>query len=253
MLTDGYNIRQVMSMINIAVVYDEPIFIDTLINKIADCCSSLGIEYLVDKYSNGYSILENYKKYHLIFLDIEMPLIDGITIAEKINELKNESEFPCFAFVTSHDELVFDALNSFPYSFIRKSDVNNETALRNCIIKLSKIVKDNSKTIKLRTNRQDIILKISDIIYIEKLKNYSYIHTASEKYSVKSSLKDYEILLSKYGFIRCQEGYIVNLNNVCRIYDKSIMLSNNETVPISRNKVNSVKEAFMKRIVCLNG
>ncbi len=45
MLTDGYNIRQVRSMINIAVVDDEPIFIDTLINKIADCCSSLGIEY----------------------------------------------------------------------------------------------------------------------------------------------------------------------------------------------------------------
>lgn len=68
MLTDGYNIRQVRSMINIAVVDDEPIFIDTLINKIADCCSSLGIEYLVDKYSNGYNILENYTKYHLVFL-----------------------------------------------------------------------------------------------------------------------------------------------------------------------------------------
>ena len=51
---------------------------------------------------------------------------DGITIAKKINELKFESEFPYFIFVTSHDELVFEALNSIPYSFIRKSDVNNE-------------------------------------------------------------------------------------------------------------------------------
>lgn len=52
MLTDGY-IRWVRSMINIAVVDDEPLFIDTLINKIADCCSSLKIKYFVDKYSNG--------------------------------------------------------------------------------------------------------------------------------------------------------------------------------------------------------
>lgn len=240
-------------MINIAIVDDEPIFIYTLINIIDNCCNSLGVKHLIDKFSNGYSVLENYNKYHLIFLDIEMPLIDGITIAKKINELKFESEFPYFIFVTSHDELVFEALNSIPYSFIRKSDVNNEIVLRNCIAKLSKIVEDKSKTIKLRTNRQDIILKISDIIFIEKLKNYSYIHTASEKYSVKSSLKDYEIVLSKYGFIRCHEGYIVNLHGICKIYDKSILLNNNETVPISRNKVNIIKESFMKRTVCLNG
>lgn len=69
-------------MINIAVVDDEPAFLDTLINKIADYFNSLEEKYSIDKYSNGYSILENYKKYHLIFLDIEMPLIDGITIAE---------------------------------------------------------------------------------------------------------------------------------------------------------------------------
>ena len=104
-------------MINIAIVDDEPIFIYTLINIIDNCCNSLGVKHLIDKFSNGYSVLENYNKYHLIFLDIEMPLIDGITIAKKINELKFESEFPYFIFVTSHDELVFEALNSIPYSW----------------------------------------------------------------------------------------------------------------------------------------
>lgn len=48
----SYNIWQVKSMINIAVVDDEPIFIDTLINKISDCCNLLGIECIIDKYSN---------------------------------------------------------------------------------------------------------------------------------------------------------------------------------------------------------
>lgn len=81
-------------MINIAVVDDEPLFIDTLINKIADCCSSLKIKYFVDKYSNGYDILENYKSYHLIFLDIEMPSMDGIETAKTINESKGDSEIP---------------------------------------------------------------------------------------------------------------------------------------------------------------
>lgn len=237
---------------NIAVVDDEPKFIDTLINVISKSCNSLNINFTVDKYSNGYGLVEKYKKYHLIFLDIEMPSIDGITIAEKINDIKGESEFPLFVFITSHDELVFNALQSFPYSFIRKSDFKNGSNIRKCLLKISKAVENKSKTITIRTNRQDIIIKISDIIYIEKLKNYSYIHTVSEKYSVKSSMANFEEILSEYGFIRCHEGYVVNLNNICRIYDKSILLSNSDTVPISRNKVKTVREAFMKRTVCLN-
>lgn len=235
-------------MMNIAVVDDEPKFIDTLISVISKNCNSLNINFTVDKYSNGYGVVENYKKYHLIFLDIEMPFIDGINIAEKINEIKDESEFPLFVFITSHDELVFNALQSFPYSFIRKSDFKNESDIRNCLLKISKAVENKSKTIMIRTNRQDIILKISDIIYIEKLKNYSYIHTLSEKYSVKSPLKNYENVLSEDGFIRCHEGYIVNLNYICKIYDNLIMLSNIETIPMSRNKGKIVKEAFMKNV-----
>ena len=252
MLTDGYNIRQVRSMINIAVVDDEPIFIDTLINKIADCCSSLGIEYLVDKYSNGYNILENYTKYHLVFLDIEMPSIDGIATAKRINDLKGTAEIPLIIFVTSHDEFVFDALKSFPYSFIRKSDIDDETSFSEIMIKVSKAIDNNCKTINIRTNRQDVVLKIADIVFIEKYKNYSYIHTKSEKYPVKSSLMFYEEMLSDFGFIRCHEGYIVNLNNISKIFDKAILLTNNETVPMSRNKCKMVKEAFVKRTVCYN-
>ena len=167
-------------MINIAVVDDEPLFIDTLINKIADCCSSLKIKYFVDKYSNGYDILENYKSYHLIFLDIEMPSMDGIETAKKINELKGDSEIPFFVFITSHDEFVFDALKSFPYSFIRKSDIDDETSFSKIMIKVSKAIDNNCKTINIRTNRQEIVLKIADIVFIEKYKNYSYIHTKSE-------------------------------------------------------------------------
>lgn len=239
-------------MINIAVVDDEPLFIDTLINKIADCCSSLKIKDFVDKYSNGYDILENYKSYHLIFLDIEMPSMDGIETAKTINESKGDSEIPFFVFITSHDEFVFDALKSFPYSFIRKSDIDDETSFSEIMIKVSKAIDNNCKTINIRTNRQEVVLKIADIVFIEKYKNYSYIHTKSEKYPVKSSLVFYEEMLSDFGFIRCHEGYIVNLNNISKIFDKAILLTNNETVPMSRNKCKMVKEAFVKRTVCYN-
>ena len=101
-------------MLKIAVVDDEIVFVESLINKITAVCEKLNFEFKIDKYSNGFDILENYSKYHLIFLDIEMPSIDGIATAKRINELKGSAEIPFIVYVTSHDELVFDALKSFP-------------------------------------------------------------------------------------------------------------------------------------------
>ena len=118
-------------MLKIAVVDDEIVFVESLINKITAVCEKLNLEFKIDKYSNGFDILENYSKYHLIFLDIEMPSIDGIATAKRINELKGSAEIPFIVYVTSHDELVFDALKSFPYSFIRKSKI--ESDLYECI------------------------------------------------------------------------------------------------------------------------
>ena len=110
-------------MIKIAVVDDEIEFVEILINKITEVCEKLNLEFKIDKYSNGFDILDNYKKYHLIFLDIEMPSIDGIATAKRLNEFKGSAEIPLLIFVTSHDELVFEALKSFPYSFIRKNRI----------------------------------------------------------------------------------------------------------------------------------
>ena len=99
-------------MLKIAVVDDEIVFVESLINKITAVCEKLNLKFKIDKYSNGFDILENYSKYHLIFLDIEMPSIDGIATAKRINELKSSAEIPFIVYVTSHDELVFDALKS---------------------------------------------------------------------------------------------------------------------------------------------
>lgn len=235
-------------MINIAVVDDEIIFVDELICKITESCEKLNIKFTIDKFSNGFDLLENYKKYHLIFLDIEMPAIDGITTAKKINELKHEAEIPFIVFITSHDNLVFDALKSFPYSFIRKNVINDESEVFNCISKISNKIEKSLKTIIIRADRQDVVLKISDIIYIAKIKNYSYIHTAAKTYAVKSPLSEYEDFLSHHGFIRCHEGYIVNLDCISKISDKSILLTNHEALPLSRHKAKTVRETFLKRV-----
>ena len=138
-------------MLKIAVVDDEIVFVESLINKITAVCEKLNFEFKIDKYSNGFDILENYSKYHLIFLDIEMPSIDGIATAKRINELKGSAEIPFIVYVTSHDELVFDALKSFPYSFIRKSKI--ESDLYECINRINNSFEELNYSIAYRKKR----------------------------------------------------------------------------------------------------
>ncbi|RGS76070.1 response regulator, partial [Ruminococcus bromii] len=110
------------------------------------------------------------KKYHLIFLDIEISSIDGIATAKRINDLKGTAEIPFIIFVTSHDELVFDALKSFPYSFIRKNMIDID--LSECVSRINSYFKQIHQTIILHSERKDIPIIIDEIVYLEKIKNY---------------------------------------------------------------------------------
>lgn len=231
-------------MINIAVVDDEIIFVDELICKITESCEKLNIKFTIDKFSNGYDLLENYKKYHLIFLDIEMPAIDGITTAKKINELKNEAEIPFIVFITSHDNLVFDALKSFPYSFIRKSDYSED--ILECLARVYKNVNSSRPIVTIRSDRKDITINVDDILYLEKQKNYVIYHTNKNQYKVRSDIKKEFEKLAIYGFVRPHIGYIVNNNAIIYIASDHLLLVNNIEVPMNKKYRNEIKQIYFK-------
>lgn len=240
-------------MLKIAVVDDELDFIEMLTSKIIRTCNELELKFSVDKYLNGYDIIENYRKYHLIFLDIEMPTMNGLETANKINITRQGDEIPLFVFVTSHNELVFEALKCFPYTFIRKDEIKDSDRLADLFERVTEQLCKRSKTTVIRADRQDVVLKNDDIIYLEKYKNYTHIHTTSEKYVVKASLSLYEKILPKDEFIRCHEGYIINLNHICKISDRYLLVDDDVSIPMSRSRAKALKEAFIKRVVSSNG
>ena len=95
-------------MLKIAVVDDEIVFVESLINKITAVCEKLNFEFKIDKYSNGFDILENYSKYHLIFLDIEMPQIDGIRLGR---QLLAKNPDMVLIYITAYNHYLDDAMD----------------------------------------------------------------------------------------------------------------------------------------------
>ena len=144
-------------MLNIAIVDDENIFVEKLSSSVIECCEKVDIQYRIDKYYDGYEMLEKCLRYHLVFLDIEMSTINGIEIAKEINKIKGNFEFPYFVFVTSHNELVFDALKPLSLSYLRKNEINNKESIQDIIRKISKIIESDKNIINIRTKNFNII------------------------------------------------------------------------------------------------
>lgn len=234
---------------NIAVVDDCKSFIDEFCTLIKNYCEKNRIEYKTEAFYDGYSILERYGKYDLIFLDIEMPLIDGIEIAKKINELKNKdnAETPYIVFVTNKDNLVFTALKQFPYTFIRKGYFDED--VEKCIIDINKKLDTNQASYPVKVGRITKHLNPEKILYIEKDKNYVIIHTADNQYRERSNINNKLNDLAHFGFIRTHVGYLVNLNYISEISAMEIILNNGNKVPISKSYRQSVKEQYFDWMV----
>ena len=227
---------------NIAIVDDEVIFLklfqNTLTNKYGELITSI-------KCINSASkILDEFFDYDIIFLDIEMPNMSGIDVAKKI-----ENHNCKIVFVTNREDFVFNAVNTVSsFGFIRKNHLESD------LVKVfDRILKNNqsSNYLLLKHNGETIKIKYNDIFYLEKIKNYVYVHTGNQVYSIKDTLTKYEEMLKPFSFIRCHAGYIVNLNYVNKIGKKDIILSNNCIVPMSRNKEKLVKEEFLRMDVII--
>jgi DNA-binding LytR/AlgR family response regulator len=80
------------------------------------------------------------------------------------------------------------------------------------------------------------------ILYIEALADYITIHTEDGKYTVLSTMKNVESMLSQ-DFFRVHNSFIVNLNHITAI-ENSFLYINNVQIPVSRNKAKSLMSRF---------
>lgn len=199
----------------------------------------------IDTFKNASELLKSDTNYDLIFLDIDMPEINGIQAAKYYEE--NDT---AIVFVTNKEAMVFETYNATEsFGFIRKSKLKEDF-----INVIKRFEKHNQRThfLTLKNNTGFIKIKISDIYYIEKLINCVIIHTKNESFKERNTLSSLEQMLKDLGFVRCHIGYIVNLDHISLISDKDLLLSNGMNVPVSRNKIQTVKTEFLKRSAFLN-
>ncbi|WP_106768414.1 LytR/AlgR family response regulator transcription factor [Paenibacillus faecalis] len=155
-----------------------------------------------------------------VFLDVEMPVMNGLEAAKSMMELKH---VPKIVFATAYPQFGADAFRLEAVDYLLKPIDEEQLAeavkrLEKACLKpvIQQAVKSGGK-LSIEENGEIIYLNPDNIIYISREESFSKIKTAAREYFVKTPLKELESRLRPYPFFRIHKSYIVHLNYVKRL------------------------------------
>lgn len=230
-----------------AVVDDEPGILKQIPVLIRQFSPDIIIE--ADTFSNSSDFLNTYtnQNYDALFLDIDMPDINGFALAE---HLRNQNDLIPIVYITAKDDLIIQAFRYKALGFVRKQFIEKELPYALSTI-MNEIHKDDDMIEVTETRSEGghtYQLSINNIMYVQSFRHNVTIHMSDgNKITVRSSLSYFSEHKGFKHFIAISTGIIVNLSLV-ELTEEAVCFSNGEVLYISRRKIPSVRTAYLNYI-----
>jgi len=181
--------------------------------------------------------------FDLIFLDIDIPGMDGIRFGESLRAMGCEADI---IYVSNMAEKVYEIFRVHPWSFIRKSHFAQEIA--GVMAEYAASRQDSRNPLILSgTDGGKLAVEPRDIVYVEAVgKNQRLFSAASQSFLyIHSTLHELEQSLQPHGFIRVHKGFLVNYRCIGKITSRSVLLDSGQDIPLGRDRVKSVRESYL--------
>ncbi|WP_455715674.1 LytR/AlgR family response regulator transcription factor [Anaerosporobacter sp.] len=233
-------------MLRIAICDDNKTILLSYKQRIKALFESKQVDIAIFDYTKGSKLIDDCAAvpFDLIFLDIDMPEMTGFEVAEKINEISDDT---VIVFITNEEQLVYRSLRYSPFRFIRKTYLVAE--LKEAINSFLQLyIKRNKTQVFNCINGELIAVNIKDIIYIESNKHKVTVYTQRKKIVTKAKIGELEENLKCFGFIRVHVGYLINMKYIFSIEKTEIILVDQTSIPMSRHRTEQVKTEFHKFI-----
>lgn len=233
--------------IKIAICDDQEKEADNSKRTIQKVLRQMGIEGDLKVYMRARDFLGSQVGYDVVFLDIEMPDMDGLRIAE---ELKAKKAGGKVVFMTNHSQYIQEAYKVQPFRYLYKGDP--EQWIQDA---LADILKENEgrQGILLESDGRCFHILLDKILYIEALgDDVAFVLGGQEKYIVRMALKRAEELLGSR-FVSCRRETLVNLKRIFKIEEGSVKLDDGTEIPISYRKRREVKQRYVEYIKRVSG
>ena len=245
-------------LLKTVIVDDEPDSIKLLELQLAKHCPGIEIAGTFTSSDKALAEIERIKP-DILFLDIEMPVINGFELLERILHLPFS-----VIFVTAYNQYALKAFRFNAVDYLVKPIDSFD--LIEAVAKATKIAKPSATQLSLLQKQMRgesptriaipgqqggiSFINLDDIIYSEASNNYSkLILTDGNRFLISKTLKDVQEVLEDEHFLRVHRQYIVNLNHVKQFNRNEgiLTMDNGDYIPIARNQ----KERLIERYKCL--
>lgn len=229
-------------MLRIAVVEDDAPTREKLCTLIRDHAVSKGKDLAVTPLEDGSSLLGGaLSGYDIIFLDIMLPGLTGMEVAERIRAgdpdvvlvfVTNAAQYAIKGYAVGALDFVLKPVN--PYEFLVKLERALERAAQR-----------RQRPITLQTADGVQVLSSRDILYVETRDRKLFYHTTRGCFAVRSSMQSAEALLGSLRFVRCNQCYLVNLRHVQSVQGDFVTVGR-DRLEVSRRQRAAFLEAMLQ-------
>lgn len=224
-------------MIEIAVVEDEKKEAELLGKLLNEYAVAHSREFNVTYFSEPSKFLDGFRdKYDLVFLDIQMPGMTGMDVARKLREKNSAVNI---VFVTNMVQYAVEGYSVQASDFIVKpaSAPSVNRVMNRALAALDRNV-DKNVTVKNAADGRTVVVKESEIYYVEGSGHKITYHTAQGDFSDWGSMNAAVAELSSRNFARCHVSFLVNLKYVRETSKDSVKVGG-DVLPISRTQKNA--------------
>lgn len=230
-----------MRQYSIAVCDDEHIIRQDIEKKLKNYNKALDIHC----FESGTDLLNELRNYVMVLLDIEMPGIDGMTLARELRHRGYKGEI---VFLTSHTEYIQEAFKVRAFRFLNKP-VNNDSlveAVENAIYEAD----DIEMILITEASGETVSIKISDIVCLETFADGIYIYTIDKnRYEVHQTMKHWLKDNGSDSFFQIHKSYCINMRNIIKQREGEVLLEGMEDwLPVARRRIAEFKRMYIEYI-----
>ena len=226
----------------IAICDDNTIFAEQLKKFILEFFDKQSVKVPdISIFTSGESLLSDSAEKEIVFLDIEMPGMNGIYVG---NELKRANKNTIIFIVTSYMEYLDEAMRFHVFRYLSKP-IDKQRLFRNLRDALNLYVNSSIK-IPIETKSGVYTVFASDIISVEATGRKVVVHTTTKDYDSIHNMQYWYDLLPQNNFFQTHRSFIINLKHVTEFDRTLIYLYNRQfEAYLTRRKYTSFKDAYL--------
>lgn len=199
-------------------------------------------------FSDAENLIKTFlhRKADVVFLDIDMPLVTGFEAAA---ELQKADQNANIVFITAHEDKVFQSYEFHPFWFVRKSHLESDLkiALSRLLVKIDNDAAEARRMFKIAFGNKLVDIDINNVMYIKSYKHYVIVkHQNHTEEQYRCKIQDIEPQLAPLGYIRIQIGVLINCRFIARITSRHVILQNDESFNISRDRLEKARNEYQK-------